>query len=124
MWVAVTRPVVTFECGSTLRGRTAALLLVYSALYPLLVWLTGFSIPRAPVFAVPCPTVILTAGILLAGRPAVPQWLYVVPIVWAIIGGSAAFLFHMTPDLALLMAGAALVMDAVAARRSPDAVRA
>ena len=45
-------------------------------------------------------------------------------IVWAIIGGSAAFLFHMTPDLALLMAGAALVMDAVAARRSPDAVRA
>jgi hypothetical protein len=115
--LVVSRWPVTFALGHTLRGKIAAGLLVYAVLYPILVWLSGTEFPRAPVFAVPCPTVLFTAGILLAATPAVPRWLYVAPVLWAIIGGSAAFLLGVTPDLMLLAAAVALVLDGLAAAR-------
>jgi hypothetical protein len=67
--------------------------------------------PRAPAFGVPCPTTIFTAGLLLA--TPLSRWLLVIPIVWSLVGGSAAFLFGMTPDLmlfatAVTLAGCAL----------------
>ena len=111
LWVAVTRRPIVFAVGHSLRGRIAGGLMSYAIIYPILVWLSGHEYPRAPVFAVPCPTVLFTAGTLLAATPAVPRWLYAVPVMWACVGGSAAFLLGMTPDLMLFAAAAALVLD-------------
>jgi hypothetical protein len=44
---------------------------------------------------------------MLVSRP-VPAMLTLVPLLWAVVGGSAAFLLGMYPDLALLAAGVAL----------------
>jgi hypothetical protein len=96
----------------TVRGWTAAVLMLYAVIYPILVWLSGLWPPEAPVFAVPCPTVIFTAGLLLAIRPRVPRWLYVGPVVWTVIGGSAAFFFGVWPDAMMFPAGLALLYDA------------
>jgi hypothetical protein len=65
------------------------------------------------MFAVPCPTVLFTAGVLLAVRPAVSRWLYLIPVAWSVIAGSAAILFEVTPDLALFAAATVMVLDAL-----------
>jgi hypothetical protein len=88
----------------------ADLFLVGSLAYPGLVLITGLAMPRAPLFAVPCPTVLLTAGLLLAmGAPA-PRALAVIPILWAALGGYAAVAFGVVPDYLLFVAGVALVV--------------
>jgi hypothetical protein len=92
------------------RAGAADVFLVASLAYPALVLLTGHSASRAPLFAVPCPTTLLTAGLLLALGPRAPRWLAVIPILWAGIGGSAALLFGVMPDMLLIAAGIALVV--------------
>jgi hypothetical protein len=92
-------------------GALAIFFLAYALLYPGLVVLTGHAWPRGPVFGVPCPVALFTTGILLAARPAAPRWLLIVPILWALVGGTAAFLFGMTPDLMLFVAAGALVWE-------------
>jgi hypothetical protein len=94
------------------RHVTAAILLIYSLLYPALVVLSGDLPPRAPLFGVPCPTTIFTAGVLLSVVDPVPRPLLVVPIVWSLIGGSAALLFGVAPDYILFVV--AVVLTALA----------
>ncbi|MGB0086485.1 MAG: DUF6064 family protein [Rhodomicrobiaceae bacterium] len=76
------------------------------AIYPILGVLTGHRYPDAPVFGVtPCPVTIFTLGmVLIAARP-VPPWLMIIPLLWSLIGGSAAFLLDMPQDWLLLFSG-------------------
>jgi uncharacterized protein DUF6064 len=84
-------------------------LIVYGLLYPAIALSGGHSYPRVPTFGLPCPTTLLTAGFLmLVPRP--PALVMVVPIAWAVIGGSASALLGMPVDLALFVAGLALLM--------------
>ena len=46
-----------------------------------------------------------------------PRLLLIVPIFWSVVGGSAALLFGMTPDLMLFVAGATLAFYGVGTRR-------
>jgi hypothetical protein len=59
-------------------------------------------------FGVPCPTDILTIGALLTSRGRVPAGLAVVPVIWGMIGGSAAVLLAVPTDYVLLGAGVVL----------------
>jgi hypothetical protein len=56
----------------------------------------------------PCPTAILTIGVLLAVRGGPPLSIAVIPAAWAFIGGSAALLFGVWTDYMLLAAGVSL----------------
>jgi hypothetical protein len=94
-------------------------LIVYSLLYPMINILMGLSYPRMPTFGVPCPTTIFAAGaLLLAQRP--PARLIVVPVLWSLIGGSAALLLNVTADLMLPIAGALLLVHAARSHRRPS----
>ena len=78
------------------------------ALYPLLGWLAGHGWPRAPLVGVaPCPTTIFTIGLLLMIEGRTPLHLVVIPVLWSLIGGSAAWLLEAPEDLALPIAGIA-----------------
>ena len=68
-------------------------------------------VPRLPTFGVPCPTTILTIGFLLAADRVMPRRVTVIPLVWAVGGGSAALLFGVRADLMLLAAGIALAIQ-------------
>jgi uncharacterized membrane protein YccC len=59
---------------------------------------------------VPCPTAMLTIGALLLAFSRPPVQLIIVPIIWTIIGGSAAILLRVPADFALLLAGFALLV--------------
>jgi hypothetical protein len=74
--------------------------------YPLLGLAFGHVYPRAPVFGVaPCPTTIFTFGVLLLATRRLPAWLVVVPLLWSLLGASAAFLLGVREDLFLPVAG-------------------
>jgi uncharacterized protein DUF6064 len=105
------------------RLTTGRVLVGYALIYPLLVWIGGLVYPRMPTFGVPCPTAILTLGFLTAGVPPAPFAVAAIPLIWAAIGGSAAFTLGVPADLLLLLAGALLLTlyaaDAVL-RRQPS----
>jgi len=83
-------------------------LVAYGLLYPVLALAGGHVYPRVPTFGVPCPTTIVTAGFLTLLRGRVPVTLAIVPLIWAAIGGSSAFLLGVPADLGLLVAGIVL----------------
>lgn len=69
--------------------------------YPLIGLLSGERLAELPLFGVsPCPLLILTfAPMILATQ--VPWWLWIVPLLWSAIGGSAAVLLAVPQDWAL-----------------------
>ncbi len=74
-----------------------------------------------PAFAVPCPTALFTAGLLLALPPGRLRWLAAIPLFWSAVGGSAAVLLGVAPDLALPFAGLLLLAWTLAPRSQAPA---
>lgn len=104
----VFRDRINFTIVAGFRGGFAAVLLVYSfAIYPLVGLLVTHPYPETPLFGVaPCPTTIFTLGLLLLvghPRPWIPAS---IPLLWSLIGGSAAFLLDVPQDFGLLAAAA------------------
>ena len=116
LWTGVVRRRLAFAWHNSWRHGLAAVLLLVALGYPALARLTVDAWPRAPTFGVPCPTVLFTGGCLLAATPPVPRGLLVIPGLWSLIGGSAALLLGVRIDLTLFVAGAGLVVFAVAPR--------
>jgi hypothetical protein len=86
---------------------TGACFILYAmVVYPLLGIGFGHSYPRAPMFGVaPCPTTIFTLGILLWATKSVPTFLLVIPLLWSIVGMSAAVNLRVPQDYGLVVAG-------------------
>jgi hypothetical protein len=85
-----------------------AFIIFAMAVYPLLGWFAGHAWPHAPLFGVaPCPTVIFTMGLLLTTEGRAPLHLVVIPVLWTLVGGSAAWLLDVPEDLSLPVAGLA-----------------
>ncbi|HET7618417.1 MAG TPA: DUF6064 family protein [Gemmatimonadaceae bacterium] len=116
LWFGVARRRVSFASRGGTWAVLAWLLIAYSLLYPVINAAQYATWVRIPAFGVPCPTTIFTAGLLILARDA-PARLSIVPIVWSVIGGSAASLLGVRADVVLPIAGLALAMDAVFRRR-------
>jgi hypothetical protein len=56
----------------------------------------------------PCPVTIFTLGMLLLARPMY-WWLLAIPVLWSLVGGSAAFLLGVPQDWVLLLSGVAVL---------------
>jgi len=80
----------------------------YALAYPLLALATGLHWPRLPSFGVPCPTTLLTVGLLLGLAPRRLRGLSVIPWLWCLVGGSAALVLGVRPDLMLWVAAVVL----------------
>ena len=75
-------------------------------IYPLLGISFGHSYPKAPMFGVaPCPTTIFTFGILLWTTKSVPAYLLVIPLLWSIVGMTAAVNLRVPQDYGLVVSG-------------------
>jgi Family of unknown function (DUF6064) len=102
----VIRRHIAFGAERGWRGWVAWTLIAYAlVIYPLVGLIGSHPYPRAPLFGVaPCPTTIFTLGLLLLSN-ASPR-LFVIPLVWSVIGGSAAVLLAVPQDYGLILAGA------------------
>ena len=95
--------------GSFRTGLGVALLAFALVGYPLWSTLEGHGYPELPTFGLPCPTTIFTIGVLALASGARLRTVLAVPILWSLVGGQAAFLLDVKPDLGLLVAGVAAV---------------
>lgn len=110
VWWGIARADLTFG-GAPLGWRRLGIgLILYAMAYPVLGLLFGLQSPRLPTFGIPCPTTILTAGLLLLTPGGRVRLGGVIPVLWAGVGGSAAFVLGIRADLALPIAGAFLLV--------------
>jgi hypothetical protein len=111
-WLAAFSP-ARFCFDRSPRAIIAGSLVIYSLVYPFIGIIFGLHLPRVPLFAVPCPTTLLTTGLLLASS-GMPRLAGVVPAVWAAIASSAAFGLGIWADSVLLACSGLLVIDLLA----------
>jgi hypothetical protein len=77
MWAGA-RTRIEYFTSDGVMARVGASLTVYALTYPFLTMAVGHQYPAAPTFGVPCPTVILTIGLLLSVRGGIPPILAIV----------------------------------------------
>jgi hypothetical protein len=120
-WAGVVHGHLSFAPRRNGRAAVAWLLVAYSLLYPGINAVQHLTWSRSPTFGVPCPTTIFTAGLLMLAQRG--SWnLSIVPVIWSLIGGSAAFLLGVRADYALPIAGMGLVIFTI--QRSSRGMRA
>lgn len=103
------------------RWQTGAgfLLIAYALIiYPIIGHITGHQFPSSPTFGLPCPTVIFTFGIFLIAYPKDRWYLLIIPFLWSIVGGTAAFKLGVPGDYGLIVAGLFL-FPILIARKEP-----
>jgi hypothetical protein len=98
---------INFGFRSDAAGRIGVALVVYAAvLYPLIGIAAGASPAELPMFGVtPCPVTIFTLGMMLLTRLPPNFSPIIVPVLWSLIGGSAAILLRVQQDWLLLVSG-------------------
>jgi hypothetical protein len=117
--VQAVRGRLVFGAAKGLRRGLGWSLVLYSVvLYPSLGLLLGERVLDLPAFGLtPCPVTLTTLGMLLLAAGSARPWLYAIPVAWALIGGSAAFLLRMPQDWPLLLAPALLIVLVISERR-------
>lgn len=102
---------LAFEQRNRARSWGGAVLVFYAMVaYPLIGLAAGERYPAMPLFGVaPCPLLIFTFGLLLWASRA-RWWLWVVPLLWSVIGGSAALVLSVPQDWALPAAALAALL--------------
>jgi hypothetical protein len=109
LWWGVVQGRLSFARCRNAWTPVAWTLVTYSLAYPGINAVQHLTLSRIPAFGVPCPTTIFTAGLLMLAAPRSWQ-LSVVPVIWSLIGGSAAFFWDVPADYALPVAGIALAI--------------
>lgn len=100
------RSKLTYHFTSNIYSVTGAILIMYALIfYPILGYLFGHRYPLAATFGLPCPTTIFTLGLFLLTDTKVPKYFLIIPVLWPLIGYSAAFHFGMLEDIGLLISG-------------------
>jgi hypothetical protein len=109
VWFGVIRNQLSFTSRRTTWSPIAWILMAYGLVYPAINAVQHDGFLRSPTFGLPCPTTILTGGLLLLASPHV--WtLAIVPALWSVIGGSAAVLLGVSADYALPVTGLVLAL--------------
>ena len=109
---AVTAKGLRFETGLNFRSISGFAVIVYAMLiYPVLGTLAGHGLMTGPMFGVaPCPTTIFTVGLLLLARGGLAMRLAIIPLLWSLIGFSAALQLAIPEDFGLGLAGLVLAL--------------
>lgn len=106
-YFGVMRNRLSFAFTRDVYSVTGAIFILYAiAVYPVLSRMLGNAWPETPAFGLtPCPAVIFTFGLLLAADRQFPKWIIVIPLLWSLIGFSAAVNLGMIADYGLVAAG-------------------
>ena len=95
-------------------------LIVYALVaYPLLGLAAGHAYPDGPSFGAPCPTTVFFLGIMLWTSNALPLSVIALPLVWAVIGTSAAVQLDIREDFGLAVAAILVVAHLIHRRLAP-----
>ena len=97
---------IKFHFRFDVYGITSIIIFSYALLfYPLIGYHFNHIYPASPTFGLPCPTTIFTFGLLLIADKKTPLLIFIIPILWSIIGLSAAINFGVAEDFGLIISG-------------------
>ncbi len=83
---------------------TGAILITFALIiYPVIGYFFGHIYPASPTFGLPCPTTIFTLGIFLLLKEKIPVVLLIIPVIWSLIGFTAALQLGIYEDIGLLI---------------------
>lgn len=100
-----------FAMAGGMRTAAALILLLFSLIiYPLWGHFAGHKYPDSPTFGLPCPTTIFTFGMLLLATDRLLFFLFVIPLIWSLIGFSAAFSLGVYEDSGLVVSAAVFTL--------------
>ena len=90
----------------------AAISMAYALVaYPVIGLIGSQPYPATPLFGVaPCPTTIFTLAILMIVQHRRPWLIAAVPLIWSLVGGSAALMLRVPQDTGLIVCGLLLVV--------------
>lgn len=105
LYEGVARNRLSFRTSQKFYGILGAMFIAYAlAIYPLIGYALGRTFPSSPTFGVPCPTTIFTFGLLLWTDKKILLSLLIIPVLWSLVGTSAALSFGIKEDFRLLVA--------------------
>ena len=109
---------VEFHGRSRPRRAVGLGLILYAMIaYPLIGLMAGQHYPALPLFGVaPCPLLIFTFGLFALARE-IRWWLWIVPVLWTLVGGSAFISLAVPQDWALPIAAASAILVHLLDRR-------
>jgi hypothetical protein len=100
------RKKLSFEYTKSIYNYVGLIFLLYALIiYPVLGTFLGHAYPYSPTFGLPCPTTIFTFGILLFTNNKMPWHLLIIPLLWSIVGFTAALKLTIYEDSGLIIAG-------------------
>jgi Family of unknown function (DUF6064) len=106
LYEGVVRNRLTFRASQNLYSIFAAIFIAYALVfYPLIGYVLGRTFLASPTFGTPCPTVIFTFGLLLWTDKRFRLSSFIIPVLWSLVGTSAALSFGIKEDFGLLVAG-------------------
>jgi hypothetical protein len=96
---------LSFRASRRFDGILGAVFIAYAlVIYPLISYGLGRIFPSIQTFGVPCPITIFTFGLLLWVDKKISLSLLIIPVLWSIVGTSAALSFGVKEDFGLLVA--------------------
>lgn len=96
---------LVFAYRHNITGVLSLLLFLYALIfYPLLGYYFGHTYPSTPTFGLPCPTTIFTFGLLVLLEKS-NIVLHIIPLLWSVIGFTAALNLGIYQDIGLLVSG-------------------
>jgi hypothetical protein len=105
-FTGVYRSSLSFRFQSNVQGIIGGIFVLYALfIYPVLGYLLEHIYPASPTFGAPCPTTIFTFGLLLWTDKIFPRYILAIPLLWSIIGFTAALSLTIREDFGLLIAG-------------------
>jgi hypothetical protein len=119
-WHAWSRRGLEYGARSRLSALAGGAMIAYALiLYPVIGFAAGERYPAMPLFGVtPCPLLIFTFGLMLWASCA-SWWLWIVPLFWALVGGSAAVFLSVPQDWALPLSAIGALLISRADRPEP-----
>ncbi|HNW73097.1 MAG: DUF6064 family protein [Bacteroidales bacterium] len=113
-------PQFRMECSAT--AYTGYFFLWFGlVIYPVLTYFIESTRHTTIVMGLPCPTTILTFGLLLIAGKTLPKYLLIIPFLWALVGTTAAFKFGVIPDYMLILAAVITVILRFIKKRQKEA---
>jgi hypothetical protein len=106
VWYGVVHNRLRFEIAWSARHVAGGVVMAYALVVYTVLGLYQHPVDRLPHFGVtPCPTTIFTWGLILWMKPPIPRPVLVVPVLWTLVGTTAAWELGIWQDLGLLAAG-------------------
>lgn len=93
------RKKLEFEFNGKITDFIAYFFIIFGiVIYPILIYFLESSLVKTITLGLPCPSTILTFGFLMLIKNKFPKYIVIIPVLWTVVGTSAALNFGVYPD--------------------------